>query len=58
MPEICVLDPDGDLVRYLRRTDAGEAKRSLGVLLHGASPIRSGWGRLGRLRVERCKRLV
>ena len=24
VPEICVLDPDGDLVRHLRRTGAAE----------------------------------
>ena len=24
VPEICVLEPDGDLVRYLRRTGAAE----------------------------------
>ena len=28
MPEICALDPDGDLVRHLRRT--GQARPSLG----------------------------
>ena len=25
VPEVCVLDPDGDVVRYLKRTGAGRA---------------------------------
>ena len=37
VPAICILDPDGDLARYLHATGRAQHRRGLGLLPHDAA---------------------
>jgi len=52
VPEICVLDPDGDVVRHLKRTGAGRIRRRQG---HARRRRRCGAG-VAKFRVMTCLR--
>lgn len=58
IPEICVLDPDGDVVRYLKRTGVGRIPRRMGLLSHRAPRLRSRRHRRSRHRRLRCRRTI
>ena len=49
VPEICVLDPDGDLVRYLRRTGAGKLCAAWACYHTELYEFEAGGARLGVL---------
>jgi len=49
VPEICVLDPDGDLVRYLRRTGAGKLSAAWACYHTELYEFDAGGARLGVL---------
>lgn len=49
VPEICVLDPDGDLVRYLRRTGAGKLSAAWACYHTELYEFEAGGARLGVL---------
>ena len=39
VPDICILDPDGDIVRYLRADGPRAARRNLGLLSQDDGPL-------------------
>ncbi|MFZ2548888.1 MAG: hypothetical protein WAX12_12960, partial [Candidatus Microthrix subdominans] len=50
VPAVCLLDPDGDIVRHRHRQ--GGPASGLGLLPHGAVDVRPRWHRGGRHRVR------